>query len=118
MAEYLPAHLERVQKPEVETSAPTRKDPGPSAHPLLGLQARAGNQAIARMVQRHGTTSKRITTLSARERREEEETSQMKHDPRSTRERMARGRGRRDGPGQHDPALQRESEAARPNEKR
>ena len=85
MAEYLPAQLERIQKPEVESAAPTRKDPGPAAHPLVSLQARAGNQAIARMVQRHGDDLQMKHDQSLQRESEggeaEEEELQMKHDP-------------------------------------
>jgi hypothetical protein len=67
MPDYQPADAERAlhsRRAETAAAAP-RKDPAHHAHPLVALQARAGNQAIARMVQRAA----------------EEEELQLKHDP-------------------------------------
>jgi hypothetical protein len=54
MSEYQPAQLERIPKPSTER-APLPKLHAPAVtHPIVGLQARAGNLAIARLVQRQG----------------------------------------------------------------
>ena len=68
MAEYQLAALERARKPALESKVAAR--PGRhEMHPVVGLQSRAGNQAIARMIQRESEGA------------EEEEEMQMKHDP-------------------------------------
>ncbi|MGE0598873.1 MAG: DUF4157 domain-containing protein [Dehalococcoidia bacterium] len=69
MAEYLPAQLEHIRKSTPTVEGQQRKTPAPMTHPLLGLQARAGNQAIARMIQRESEGPEL-----------EEEELQMKHD--------------------------------------
>jgi hypothetical protein len=94
MAEYLPAQLERTHKPQVESEAPTKKERAPAPHPLVSLQSRAGNQAVARMVQRAG----------------EEEELAMKHDPALQREESAESEDEELAM-KHDPALQREESA-------
>ncbi len=85
MPDYQPADAERAlhrQRTESNTAAP-RRNPASGAHPLVALQARAGNQAVARMVQRaaeedelqmkHDPSIQRVEA--------EEEELQMKHDP-------------------------------------
>ena len=52
MSEYQPAQLERIPKPSTERAPQPKVHTPVSTHPLVGLQASAGNQAIARMVQR------------------------------------------------------------------
>ena len=87
MAEYLPAQLERTPKPSVEPVTPAQKLHAPPAHPLLGLQARAGNRAIARMVQRESESeeeesiqAKHDAALQRESEEEEDEAVQAKHD--------------------------------------
>jgi len=87
MAEYLPAQLERTHKPQIETESPTKKERAPAPHPLLSLQSRVGNQAVARMVQRSGEEealqAKHDLTLQREDEggeMEEEEAVQAKHD--------------------------------------
>ncbi len=92
MAEYLPAQLERTRKPAPAVEGQLRKTPAPATHPLLSLQARAGNQAIARMIQRDGM--------------EEEEMLQGKHDASLQRE----GEEEEILQGKHDASLQREGD--------
>jgi len=89
MAEYIPAQLDRVPRPSHESPAQRRATPAQPAHPLLGLQARAGNQAIARLVQRVG----------------EEDELQMRHDPA-----LQRVAEEDELQARHDPALQRVGE--------
>ena len=85
MPDYQPADAERAlhrRRTESNTAAP-RRSPASGTHPLVALQARAGNQAVARMVQRaaeeeelqmkHDPSIQRVE--------EEEEELQMKHDP-------------------------------------
>ena len=81
MAEYQLAALERAKKPVVEAKAPTRTERH-ATHPVVGLQARAGNQAIARMIQRDGQEEDlQAKHDPAIQRAEEEEELQAKHDP-------------------------------------
>jgi len=92
MSDYQPADAERAlhrQHSEAAAAAP-RKEPAHHAHPLVALQARAGNQAVARMVQRAA----------------EEEELQMKHDPSIQRE----GEEEEELQMKHDPSIQREGE--------
>jgi len=91
MAEYQPAHLESSRKPSQEAPVAERGTRA-AVHPLMNLQARAGNQAVARFVQRAG----------------EEDELQMKHDPALQRE----DEEKEDESVQmtHDLSLQREDE--------
>src|SRR5687767_15130416 len=68
MAEYQLAALERARKPALESKVAARPERH-EMHPVVGLQSRAGNQAIARMIQRESEGA------------EDEEEMQMKHDP-------------------------------------
>lgn len=84
MPDYQPADAERTlhsQRSETNTAAPQR-NPAHHAHPLVALQARAGNQAVARMVQRASEEDelqmKRDPSIQRVE--EEEDELQMKHD--------------------------------------
>ncbi|MGE3074231.1 MAG: DUF4157 domain-containing protein [Dehalococcoidia bacterium] len=99
MADYLPAHLEHMRKPTPTAEGQQRKTPAPITHPLLGLQARAGNQAIARMIQRESEGAEA-----------EEEELQMKHDPSIQRESEGGELEEEELQMKHDAALQRESE--------
>jgi hypothetical protein len=115
MAEYLPAQLETVRKPQVDVEAPTKQERAPTTHPLLSLQSRAGNQAVARMVQRQGAEdeiqAKHDTALQREESAEaEEEELQAKHDPALQREESAEAEDE-ELQAKHDPALQREESA-------
>ena len=94
MAEYLPAQLERTHKPQLEVEGPSKKERAPAQHPLLGLQARVGNQAVARMVQRAG----------------EEDELQMKHDTALQREDEGGEMEEEEIQAKHDPSIQREGE--------
>ena len=112
MAEYSPAEMERVRKPEVEVAAPAQKERPALGHPLLSLQARAGNQAIARMIQRAAPEDElqmRHDPALQREEaaEEEEEELQAKHDPALQREEAAEEEEEQIQ-GKHDPSLQRE----------
>ena len=92
MPDYQPADAERAlhgKRFETAAAAPAR-DLAQHAHPLVALQARAGNQAVARMVQRAA----------------EEEELQMKHDPSVQRE----GEEEEELQMKHDPSIQREGE--------
>jgi hypothetical protein len=80
-----------LRKPVVVPESPSKKAVEVPAHPLLSLQARAGNQAIARMIQREGM---------------EEEEMQMKHDSSIQRE----GEEEEMLQGKHDSSIQREGE--------
>ncbi len=124
MSEYQPAQLERIPKPSTER-APQPKLHAPAAtHPLIGLQARAGNQAIARMVQRAGEEGELQAKHDAALQREseggeseEEEPIQGKHDPSLQRESEG-GESEEEEPiqGKHDASLQRESEGGESEE--
>ncbi|MBE0611689.1 MAG: hypothetical protein IH609_20070, partial [Dehalococcoidia bacterium] len=110
MPDYQPADAERAlhsQRLETAAAAP-RKDPGHHAHPLVALQARAGNQAVARMVQRAADEEE----LQAKhdpsiQRAEEEDELQMKHDPSIQR---AGAEDEEELQMKHDPSIQREGE--------
>ena len=54
MADYQLPQYDSVRKPQTAEARSLEKVSPPSQHPLISLQARAGNQAVARMVQRHG----------------------------------------------------------------
>ena len=124
MSEYLPAQLEHMRKPAPTVEAQARKAPPPMTHPLLSLQARAGNQAIARMIQREGEEDELQMKHDASLQREgDEEEMMMKHDPALQRageeEEMLQGKHdaslQREGDEEemmmkHDPALQRAGE--------
>jgi len=92
MAEYQLAALERARKPALESKVAAR--PGRhEMHPVVGLQSRAGNQAIARMIQRESEGA------------EEEEEMQMKHDPS-----IQRAGEEEELQMKHDPSIQRAGE--------
>lgn len=85
MPDYQPADAERAlhrRRTESNTAAP-RRSPASGTHPLVALQARAGNQAVARMVQRAAEEEELQMKHdpSIRRAAEEEEELQMKHDP-------------------------------------
>jgi hypothetical protein len=101
MSEYQPAQLERIPKPSIE-HAPLPKVHAPAVtHPIVGLQARAGNQAIARMVQRQGS---------------EEDALQGKHDASLQRETEGGEAEEEELQAKHDASLQRESEGGEAEE--
>ena len=90
MPDYQPADSERTVHGQRATTATPAHAPARHAHPLVSLQAHAGNQAVARMVQRAA----------------EEEELQAKHDP--TLQRAAEEEEELQA--KHDPALQRAAE--------
>ncbi|MGB4863421.1 MAG: DUF4157 domain-containing protein [Tepidiformaceae bacterium] len=105
MAEYQPAQLDQVRKPVVVSESPAKKAPALNTNPLVGLQARAGNQAIARMIQREGMDEEELQAKhdTALQREGEEEELQAKHDTALQRE------GEEDElQAKHDTTLQRE----------
>ena len=94
MADYQLPQYESVRKPQkTEVPAP-EKMPRVASHPLVSLQGRAGNQAVARMVQRAA----------------EEDELQMKHDSTLQREEEAEAEDE-ELRMKHDASLQREEEA-------
>lgn len=95
MADYqLPLH-ESVRKPAPPETKVAERAPNLTPHPLVALQSRAGNQAVARMVQRAG----------------EEDELQMKHDASLQRESEGGGMEEEEAlQAKHDPALQRAAE--------
>ncbi|MCZ7576110.1 MAG: DUF4157 domain-containing protein [Dehalococcoidia bacterium] len=110
MSDYQPADAERAlhrQHSEAAAAAP-RKEPAHHAHPLVALQARAGNQAVARMVQRAAEEEELQMKHdpSIQREGEEEEELQMKHDPSIQRE----GEEEEELQMKHDPSIQREGE--------
>jgi len=124
MAEYLPAQLESIRKPVAEAEAPVRKLPAPVSHPLVALQSRAGNQAIARMVQRAGEEdelqAKHDLSMQREEESaedEEEEPIQAKHDLSIQREEeSAEDEEEEPIQAKHDLSIQREEESAEDEE--
>ncbi len=115
MADYQLPQYDTARKPHVtETRAPEKLS-GPQQHPLVALQARAGNQAVARMVQRVGEEDelqmKHDRTLQREESAEaEDEELQMKHDPKLQREESAEAEDE-ELQMKHDRTLQREESA-------
>ncbi len=90
MPDYQPADSERaVHRQRATTTAVPARAAARHAHPLVSLQAHAGNQVVARMVQRAA---------------EEEEELQAKHDPALQR---AAAEEEEELQANHDPALQR-----------
>ena len=87
MADYQLPQYDSVRKPQTAEARSLEKASPPSQHPLISLQARAGNQAVARMVQRHGAGEESLQmkhdpSIQREEGAEaEEEELQMKHDP-------------------------------------
>ncbi len=81
MAEYQPAQLEQARKPASQRETTARESAPAAPHPLVSLQARAGNQAIARLVQRAGEEEELQMKRDPIQRVEEEEELQMKRDP-------------------------------------
>lgn len=122
MAEYQPAQLDQVRKPAVRWESPTKKAPALNTNPLMGLQARAGNQAIARMIQREGEGAEsEEEELQAKhdpalQRESEEDELQAKHDTTLQRESEAAEAEEEELQAKHDTALQRESEAGEAEE--
>jgi hypothetical protein len=108
MPDYQPADAERAlhsNRSDTAAAAP-RKDPGQHAHPLVALQARAGNQAVARMVQRAAEEEElQMKHDPSIQREAEEEELQMKHDPSIQREAEEEELQMK-----HDPSIQREGE--------
>jgi hypothetical protein len=90
MPDYQPADSERTVLSKRATTAAPVRPMHHAAHPLVALQARAGNQAISRMVQRAA----------------EEEELQAKHDPALQRA----AEEEEELQAKHDPALQRAAE--------
>ena len=92
MADYQLPQYDSVRKPQTAEARSLEKVSPPSQHPLISLQARAGNQAVARMVQRHGAGEESLqmkhdASIQPGEGAEaEEEELQMKHDPSIQRE--------------------------------
>ena len=104
MAEYQPAQLERLQKPAIQHEPQARRAPEPAPHPLVSLQARAGNQAIARMVQRAAEEEELQAKHDPLQRTEEEEPLQAKHDP------LQRAAEEEELQAKHDPLQRAEEE--------
>lgn len=112
MADYqLPLH-ESVRKPAPPETKVAERAPNLAPHPLVALQSRAGNQAVARMVQRAGEEDElqmkhdvSLQRESEGGEMEEEEALQAKHDPA-----LQRAPEEDELQMKHDPALQRESE--------
>ena len=100
MAEYQIAALERARKPILEAK-PIAQQAKHDPHPVVGLQARAGNQAIARMIQRESEGAEM-----------EDEELQARHDPSLQRESEGAEMEDEELQAKHDPSLQRESEGA------
>ena len=106
MAEYQPAQLERLQKPAIQHESQARRAPDPAPHPLVSLQARAGNQAIARMVQRAAEEDELQAKHDPLQRAAEEEELQAKHDP------LQRAAEEEELQAKHDPLQRAEEEEA------
>ncbi len=83
MPDYQPADPERTVHGKRATTAAPAREMRRTAHPLLALQARAGNQAISRMVQRAAEEEELQARHDPALQRaaEEEEELQAKHDP-------------------------------------
>ena len=103
MAEYQPAQLEQARKPAPQRETTARESAPAAPHPLVSLQARAGNQAIARLVQRAAEEEELQMKHDPIQRVEEEEELQMKRDP------IQRVEEEEELQAKHDP-LQREGE--------
>ncbi|HNO64964.1 MAG TPA: DUF4157 domain-containing protein [Tepidiformaceae bacterium] len=116
MADYQLPQYDSVRKPQTAEARSLEKVSPPSQHPLISLQARAGNQAVARMVQRHGAGEESLqmkhdASIQREEGAEaEEEELQMKHDPSIQREEEAEAE-EEELQMKHDPSIQREEEA-------
>ncbi|MCC6960469.1 MAG: DUF4157 domain-containing protein [Dehalococcoidia bacterium] len=116
MADYQLPQYDSVRKPQTAEARGLEKTSAPPQHPLVSLQARAGNQAVARMVQRHGAGEESLQMkhdLSVQREEEaeaEEEELQMKHDPSIQREEEAEAE-EEELQMKHDPSIQREEEA-------
>lgn len=108
MPDYQPADAERAlhrQRAETSTAAPQRA--GGHTHPLVALQSRAGNQAVARMVQRAAEEEElQMKHDPSIQRAAEEEELQMKHDPSIQRA----AEEEEELQMKHDPSIQREGE--------
>jgi hypothetical protein len=83
MPDYQPADSERTVLSKRATTAAPVRPMHHAAHPLVALQARAGNQAISRMVQRAAEEEELQAKHDPALQRaaEEEEELQAKHDP-------------------------------------
>lgn len=106
MADYqLPQH-ESARKPH-QVDAPVKERlPKAASHPLMRLQAHAGNQVVARMIQRAGEEEElQMKHAASIQRVEEEEMLQGKHDPS-----LQRVEEDEELQMKHDASLQREDE--------
>lgn len=86
MPDYQPADSERaVHRQRATTTAVPARAAARHAHPLVSLQAHAGNQVVARMVQRAAEEEEELQAKHdpalQRAAAEEEEELQAKHDP-------------------------------------
>lgn len=87
MADYQLPQYDTARKPQQTEAKAPEKLTALHSHPLVTLQSRAGNQAVARMVQRHGAESDEVQmkhdpAIQREEEAEaEDEELQMKHDP-------------------------------------
>lgn len=114
MADYQLPQYDTTRKPQTVETRSAEKLAAPQPHPLVALQARAGNQAVARMVQRVGEEDelqmKHDHALQREESAEaEDEELQMKHDAALQREESAEAE-EEELQMRHDPALQRAPE--------
>jgi len=116
MADYQLPQYDTARKPQQTEAKATEKLTALHSHPLVALQSRAGNQAVARMVQRHGAESDEVQmkhdpAIQREEEAEaEDEELQMKHDPAIQREEEAEAEDE-ELQMKHDPAVQRDEEA-------
>ena len=110
MADYQLPQYDTTRKPQTTEMRTSEKLSGPQPHPLVALQARAGNQAVARMVQRSGEEEElQMKHDASLQRAGEEEELQMKHDPALQREEAAEAE-EEELQMKHDPSLQRAGE--------
>lgn len=114
MADYQLPQYDTTRKPQTVEARSAEKLAAPQPHPLVALQARAGNQAVARMVQRVGEEDelqmKHDHALQREESAEaEDEELQMKHDAALQREESAEAE-EEELQMRHDPALRRAPE--------
>ena len=111
MADYKLPQYESVRKPQKSEVPAPEKMPRVTSHPLLSLQGRAGNQAVARMVQRASEEDElQMKHDASLLRAAEEDELQMKHD--SSLQREDEGGEAEDEELQmkHDASLQRAAE--------
>ena len=106
MADYQLPQYDTARKPQTAETRSPEKIAGPQQHPLMALQARAGNQAVARMVQRAGEEDEmQMKHDPSLQRAAEEDEMQMKHDPS-----LQRAGEEDEMQMKHDPSLQRAEE--------